>query len=239
MRTYRLIWMVLCGLLGLLGASVALTWSVPFLLVVFGCGAGLGVAMTAKIRRMRGHPAVSPAGLGALVGTNAVVGGSATVAFIGLSALLSAWILPVLSLVVGSSPYALRTCHRYVRQHSSWSATAQQQTEAFHEYSREVEVEALVKCSSDPRTMSNAELCRAWRASFRALETTTSVPHRLLIIEARRKYLDEFERRNPHGLEAWLVSGARAAGNPARFMSDNGATGAGIDWDALLHGPDG
>jgi len=37
-------------------------------------------------------------------------------------------------------------------------------------------------------------------------------------VEQRQLYLDEFERRNPTGLAEWLASGARAAGDPTRFI---------------------
>jgi hypothetical protein len=61
----------------------------------------------------------------------------------------------------------------------------------------------------------------------------------LSIVEARRDYIDELERRSPHGLMAWLASGARAAGDPSRFIVDGSGTGRSvIDWDSLIHGPD-
>ncbi|WP_406047119.1 hypothetical protein [Kribbella sp. NBC_00889] len=63
--------------------------------------------------------------------------------------------------------------------------------------------------------------------------------HRLRIVDERRAYLDEIERRSAHGMAAWLASGPRAAGDPTRFVLGDGAAGrARIDWDDLLHDTD-
>jgi hypothetical protein len=69
--------------------------------------------------------------------------------------------------------------------------------------------------------LSNADLCRAWQESFDALRKSESPAVRLRIVEARQRYLDELERRDPDGLHAWLESNASPAGNPARFVQDH------------------
>ena len=68
------------------------------------------------------------------------------------------------------------------------------------------------------RSMSNAELCQAWRRSYTALLQPSSVMHRTLIVACRQAYLDEMEQRDPKGFSAWLGSGARAASGPDRFL---------------------
>jgi hypothetical protein len=79
-------------------------------------------------------------------------------------------------------------------------------------------------------------LCLAWRASFSALQRANSPVQRLRIVEERRAYLDEIEHRNARGMAAWLASGARAAGDPTRFvLGDSTAGRAPIDWNGLLH----
>jgi hypothetical protein len=69
--------------------------------------------------------------------------------------------------------------------------------------------------------MTTAELCHAWRRSFLLLSSASSILERCRIVGRRQQYLDEFERRSPRGLRAWLASGARAAGSPERFIADH------------------
>ncbi len=90
-----------------------------------------------------------------------------------------------------------------------------------------------------PDALSDEALCVAWRASFSALQRAGSPTQRLRIVDERRAYLDEIERRTAHGMAAWLASGPRAAGDPSRFVLGDGAAGrAPIDWDDLLHDTD-
>jgi hypothetical protein len=53
--------------------------------------------------------------------------------------------------------------------------------------------------------------------------------------EQRRAYLDEMARRDPEGFHRWLDSGARAAGDPSRYLTwslpGDGAAGSGDDTD--------
>jgi hypothetical protein len=83
--------------------------------------------------------------------------------------------------------------------------------------------------------MSDTDLCHAWRASFTALQEASSPSQRIRIVEARQEYLDEFERRNPEGLLAWLASGARAAANPTRYVVESATLHhRPINWDDLI-----
>jgi hypothetical protein len=68
--------------------------------------------------------------------------------------------------------------------------------------------------------MDDAMLCLAWRVSFAALQRPVLPPSsRLRIVDRRRELLDELERRNPRGFQAWLASGARAAADPTKYIS--------------------
>jgi len=69
------------------------------------------------------------------------------------------------------------------------------------------------------RDLDDEELCLAWRRSFVQLQHATSASVRMLRVQQRQLILDELERRNPHGLAAWLASGCRAAGNPLPFLA--------------------
>jgi len=53
---------------------------------------------------------------------------------------------------------------------------------------------------------STTMLCRQWQASYQELRTTSAPMQRLRIVEERARYLDELERRDPVGLQAWLSS---------------------------------
>lgn len=63
-----------------------------------------------------------------------------------------------------------------------------------------------------------AELSRMWRVSYLTLAGDRDpgvVDHVTL---ARRRYLDELERRDPTGFQRWITAGARAASDPARYI---------------------
>lgn len=72
--------------------------------------------------------------------------------------------------------------------------------------------------SGSVRSLDDSELCNAWRTSFRKLEAATTASARADLVALRQACIDEMERRYPDGLRAWLESGARAAGNPSRYL---------------------
>lgn len=72
------------------------------------------------------------------------------------------------------------------------------------------------------RTLTDAELCRAWRLSFWALRETSRPHEKARIVEQRQCLLDELGRRNSVALEAWFASGARASGGPEQFFDTDG-----------------
>ncbi len=76
-------------------------------------------------------------------------------------------------------------------------------------------------CYSYPsfHSLSDTELCWRWRTSFAALAHAASPGQRLYLIETRCALLDELTHRDPEGFTRWLDSGARAASDPARFLT--------------------
>src|SRR3954454_1427162 len=76
---------------------------------------------------------------------------------------------------------------------------------------------------STAQGLTDHDLCHAWCTSFDVLQSTSDVEARARIVWLRQAYLDELERRDPRGLHAWLTSGARATGNPDRYLSDSRA----------------
>jgi len=67
-------------------------------------------------------------------------------------------------------------------------------------------------------TMDGPALCLAWRRTSTVLgrERSSSVVEAL--VQRRQELLDEMERRNGDGFRAWLASGARASGDPSRYI---------------------
>jgi hypothetical protein len=70
----------------------------------------------------------------------------------------------------------------------------------------------------DLGSLDDDALCLAWRRSFHQLQDARSPGARLAVVDLRRAYLDELQRRCPTGLASWLASGARASGNPLPFL---------------------
>jgi hypothetical protein len=76
--------------------------------------------------------------------------------------------------------------------------------------------------ASAARALTDHDLCRAWCTSFDVLQSASGVEARARVVSLRQAYLDELDRRDPLGLSAWLASGARATGNPDRYLSRPG-----------------
>lgn len=75
--------------------------------------------------------------------------------------------------------------------------------------------EAVLVVTDD---LTDSDLCTAWRSSYVALDRAIGPREKLRAVEIREVLLDELERRDPIGLEAWFRSGARPAGGPDRYL---------------------
>ena len=82
-----------------------------------------------------------------------------------------------------------------------------------------------VVTADEVRSMTDAELCQAWRRSFVRLMSTDNLGRRAGVVSLRQAILDELEVRHPAGLRAWLDSGARPAGGPDRFLGRSDEVG--------------
>ncbi|QNE16840.1 hypothetical protein F1D05_01655 [Kribbella qitaiheensis] len=122
--------------------------------------------------------------------TTGLVVGCACVGAAGLLALLGPGALLIGALVAGTSPPVVR---RFLPKADKGDELRQQPT---------------------------LLLCRQWQSSYEALKIEPVASRRLEIVRARARCLDELERRDPAGLQAWLASNASAAGDPARFLSE-------------------
>jgi hypothetical protein len=68
-------------------------------------------------------------------------------------------------------------------------------------------------------TLSTPELCLAWRRSYLTLVDLPAGPARVEIVAVRQSMLDELERRDSDGFHRWLDAGARAGGDPGRYLA--------------------
>lgn len=237
MKAYRICWLTLCIALGAVGIVVALGWSISVTVVFFTCAAACGAVLGTAALGPEEAPPESIVWRQVVVG--AAIGGLVTVAAIGMGVLLGAGSAVLLLLLgIGSSPAVIRLCRRRFRQSGQDSASAPP-AERSDQTAEPAAAEAGDDAQPQPQSLTDAQLCTAWRVSFSALEKARTEQQRLRIVEERQDCLDELERRNPHGLAAWLASGARAAGDPTRFvLGDRSAASASIDWDALIPGTD-
>jgi hypothetical protein len=241
MRAYRIAWLGFCGIVGMAGALAAIMWSVATIAFLFGVAAFTGgfvamVALTPKDDSPLGRDRWKT------VVKSTVLAGAGTVAFGGLGTLLGASMAAlVLILTVGGSPYVARRCVGRLRDHDQLSraaSTGESEPVSDHDATMR-EAESTVQPEIEAAELSDDALCLAWRASFSALQRAHTPTERLRIVDERLAYLEELERRNPPGVAAWLASGARAAGDPSRFVLGDGVSGrSSIDWDRLIQGTD-
>lgn len=246
MRAYRVVWVLFCAVLGALGAVMALSWSLTnvILLLVLASFTGAVVAMVALADP--DGPTRLPQDRRRIVAVSTALAAGGTVSFIGLGILVgAATAVLMLVIAVGGSPYAIRYCVRWLSEHGHLADSPPRSVRPDRaDRSRASVTAPILETEPDqapmpqvaPGVLSDKALCVAWRASFSALQRARSPMQRLRIVDERRAYLDEIERRSAHGMAAWLASGPRAAGDPTRFVLGDGAAGrARIDWDDLLH----
>ena len=70
-----------------------------------------------------------------------------------------------------------------------------------------------------PDMLTTEELCVAWRASYPALQRAQTAADRIGLVQVRAGYLDALQQRDPGSFARWLDSGARAAGDPGRYLA--------------------
>lgn len=194
MVVYGIVWRAVCGLLGVLGivlGFIVVPLNVMIPLVVIGVVIGVSAAIGCQSENAGTGSTPGP-GRTALT---ALMAGTAIVAVTGLAAVIGGLVAGGLLLVLAaSSPPVLRWYGRRLRR-----------------------TPAAAKDEWPP--LSTAELCRQWQDSYEALREAATASARLRIVEARQRCLDELERRDPDGLNAWLASAATAASDPSRFLT--------------------
>lgn len=217
MEKYRTVWLSLVVAAATIGAWTTLTaWSLAGGLSTFvACsiiGACVATAMTGELR----WQAAVAAGL---------LCGLAVLGILGLGLILEVLLIPLLLIMAVSSPTAVVWFRRFVYWHNTAvvpdeSGAAPSESASGTDPSPAGVVVEPDEPEMDPavEAMDDAALCLAWRMSYLALERPLPFASRLRWVERRQECLDELERRNPSGFSAWLASGARAAGDPSKYI---------------------
>jgi len=225
-KLYRDAWVTVTTVVACLGTWGAVVhFTVSSALATFFCVAVLGGCVLMMVDGDEGRSRRDVLGTASLIG----VGG------VAVSGLLVLWgpagWLTVLVLW-GLSPRVVRWARGQCRR---WSPTApagqpKQPAAGRDAVPSEPCLEIVPRGEApgprvSPAELGLAELCWAWRRSYVRLQRCRSVHEIAQVVTQRQQVLDELERRNPGGLSAWLDSGARAAGDPTRYVTGDGPAG--------------
>jgi hypothetical protein len=228
-------WFGLTGLVVLIGLTGVSRMPLPAGASVLAAGAILAAAPSVAIRLHRNTPTLIWSD-SVVILKQCAIGGIVALSFSGLLVALDSWAIVVAS--------AIATSHPGVRAHLSRRFRAEATpTFAIHEGEEQRPGDLSSEDSwrsiamDVTRGMTDTDLCQGWRSSFTLLNDVPQ-EQRARIVEARQYYLDELDRRHRDEFMAWLASGARAAGNPSRFILGSASLcQPPIDWDQLLAPP--
>lgn len=227
---YERIWRAAVGLLATIGVVTSLVFVSPatnlaaFLVAVFTVG-----AVCLSIGLGRDLPNTDLLGT---VPRGAVLGGLGVLAVCGYAAAVGARTVMLVLLVVGVSPPVIgwlragrperpatpqrRPTIRLPKASNRQLKAVSAESPAAADWPLPKYLTAVVRSVGE---LSDDELCLAWRRSFTQLQRAASADRRQAMVDVRRAYLDELERRHPDSFATWLASNPRAAGDPARFFT--------------------
>lgn len=204
---YRVSWLLLAGVVLVIGVGLAILALPPVeLAVVAALGAGAGAALQRRLSRwpvLHRHSVMAGC-LGTLVLTGLVA--TLGLSGAGIVGLLLVGALPLLLPHERSDEPAGLACRP-----STAAAPASPELPELVDVGEEP-LESVVAGWTDE------ELCWAWRCSFSRLQRASNADGLARVGEERRVYLDEIERRDPRGFAAWMRNGARAASDPGRYL---------------------
>ncbi len=224
-------WTAVTGFLVAVGIFAALTVLGPFVaLSLFLAAAVLGVVLGIAFLSMGEHDESRLLVLA--LGCGAAVGGM-VVTVAGWGRVFGPWTFGILLGLVVTSPYLLRAARRRLTP----TTTPTEDVPVVPRPKPRPKPRPRHVASSPPATppvtppvaeevdfvvpdrMDDVDICLAWCSSYVALQRVRTAESRLRVVQMRALYLDDLERRDPDGLVAWIASGARAAGDPSRFLS--------------------
>ncbi|MBA2465500.1 MAG: hypothetical protein H0V42_11090 [Nocardioidaceae bacterium] len=227
MDRYRTLWLFGWGALTLACMGVGLLiWSLSSVVALYTVGAVAAGAATAGYYTRDDKVPMPRGPLMTVTATQAGAGGVGMVAVPVLVTMAGPLALPMLLLAVITSPWAFRWLERQSLPGGQSAMETSCQQEGQHDEVWETTALAVVESPAPTfaqppavRDLSDQELCQVWRVSFRALHRAHTTASRQRVVSLRQAYLDEFERRNPAALSAWLHSGARAASGPDKYLA--------------------
>jgi hypothetical protein len=226
MARYRTLWLWGWGAVALTCMGMGmLLWSLPKAAALFFVGAVVGGAAVASYYTRDG---CKPMPRKELVAVVAAVGGAAGVVMVAVPALLvvaGPLALLVLQLAVATSPVVVAFVgRRFSGVKFDGQRDDQDNMNGRHRDDPTPLSPAVVEpgpaLPAAVQTLTDKELCRVWRISFWALQSSRTPAAREQVVALRQAYLDELERRHPSALTAWLDSGARAASGPEKYLPD-------------------
>jgi hypothetical protein len=232
MEIHRVLWLCVCVPLGAIGAAVALTVSpaaVTFLLILSGAVGSLLTMSRVSEFWERG----AGGRLRLLVG-GALIAATLVGAFVGWASLLGPGVFLLAAAILAGSPNAVKASGRWLRSvRTPTTAQLDAVARAFAYANPEF---AQVR-EPQLRDLTDEQLCRRWRASYRASQRQQSSAVKLIAAVAERQmYLDELERRNTSGFALWLAAGPRAVEDPLPYLTGDRVDAPTLDWDELTRG---
>jgi hypothetical protein len=217
MRAWSWLWAELAAVycvVGAFGSAAAMGWSSTA--VLFGCAAAMGFlsAMT--------YAMVEPYPYGEWVWTG-LVAGSLTLGALGTCCLVGPMGLLGILALGGTAPWTLRRLRQLVISPPTWSDVVRLLDPDAEAGEHRPEPRTVTRPT--PATMTDQELCVAWRRSFVQLERARTSAEALPVVQLRARCLEELERRHPRAVRAWLASGTRASGDPTPFLETGPSVG--------------
>jgi hypothetical protein len=208
---------ILGTILGAVFLAAGLSTAAPLLPVMALVGAVVGVGTYTALEDGDGRSGTrrrrSPCSLAAINAIGTIVG---IYLVIGVIVLLGA----TLGALLLSAAVAV-VAHRVRRSRRTAAAAEPPPAPALPADSRQPRPALL---PDDAATATTFQLCRAWRVSYLMLDNTPDPVRLAEIASIRRAYLDELDRRDPDGFRRWIEDGARAAGDPARYICPGSAS---------------
>jgi hypothetical protein len=230
MALYQLIWRLFAGAVVAVGIVLeVLTHPISTVIALSALSVGIAVCVGLGMRVGEGEAAVPVRTTFATIAKATMLAIAGLTALVGLSTLGAMTMLFVAAAVVTTSPPFVAKVFGidvYVEPRSR-GAQAMPEEEQWR-FAPPVEMEkpssmnVAELATTDVEAMETRELVRDWRRSYVALEQAVDPATKMALVQARQAFLDELERRNPHGLHEWLESGARAAGDPTKYMAPGG-----------------
>jgi hypothetical protein len=217
---YWLAWNIVTGSCLALGTAVTMLVDPPVAVILMAImAAGAACLLTTVVKQGKRSSAgfvlrTAPLVLLVLAGVNGLVAtlGAATVPLIAVLLLAGVPLVwrrkepeapPPMKTVIAAPPKPVKPAKPLVAAVNAEAAT---------------EASAGVTDSSPAERPTTASLCWTWRTSFTALRKADGIDERLRIVDLRQRCLDELARREPGGFHKWLADGARAAGDPTRYV---------------------